>query len=79
MKSQAPKDEGRILSFLREFGPATTDEIEFGLGLKHQTASARVNGLTEKGFIEPHGDTKRPTRSGRLATVHRLVDAIDGR
>jgi hypothetical protein len=47
---------------------ATCDEIEEELGLKHQTASARVRELSQRGLIVDSGD-RRPTRSGRQAIV----------
>ncbi len=47
----------------------TTDEVEAETGLPHQTASARVNELMNKGLIERRG-IQRPTRSGRKAFVY---------
>lgn len=47
---------------------ATCDEVEVATGLAHQTASARVNGLMNKGRIADSGK-RRPTRSGRNAVV----------
>lgn len=47
----------------------TTDEIEVRTGLRHQTASARVRELAQRGYIEATGE-KRPTRSGRAAAVY---------
>lgn len=47
---------------------ATCDEIEVATGLSHQTASARMRGLTIKGAVQPNGEM-RPTRSGRNAAV----------
>ena len=47
---------------------ATCDEIEVELNLIHQTASARVNELAKRGMIVDRG-YRRPTRSGRRATV----------
>lgn len=46
----------------------TCDELELQVGLRHQTASARINELSNAGYIEDSGD-KRKTSSGRQATV----------
>lgn len=47
---------------------ATCDEIEEGLGLRHQTASARVRELAQAGLLKDSGE-RRATRSGRKAAV----------
>lgn len=47
--------------------PITCDELEERSGLKHQTASARVNELMRAGRIASVGTRK--TRSGRKANV----------
>ena len=46
----------------------TCDEVEAAMGLSHQTASARVHELRKLGMLLDVGE-KRPTRSGRNATV----------
>lgn len=46
----------------------TCDEVEILLGLRHQTASARVHELMRCGSIVEQG-RKRRTRSGRNAVV----------
>lgn len=46
----------------------TCDEVEALLGMSHQTASARVHELGKMGQIVDSGK-RRPTRSGRFATV----------
>jgi hypothetical protein len=46
----------------------TCDEIEEVSKLKHQTVSARVRELFQKGLIEDSGG-RRATRSGRRAIV----------
>lgn len=51
--------------------PATCDELEVRLGLSHQTCSASVNSLMNDDLIVPDG--KRPTRSGRKATIWRVA------
>jgi len=47
---------------------ATADEIEHLTGLKHQTVSAQIRHLYEGGIVCASQD-RRPTRSGRPATV----------
>jgi DNA-binding IclR family transcriptional regulator len=47
---------------------ATCDEVEAALGLRHQTASARINELVGKGYLA-NSDAQRRNRSGRLAIV----------
>lgn len=46
----------------------TADQVEQLLGGRHQTISARVNELRERGWITDSG-LRRPTRSGRRAIV----------
>jgi predicted transcriptional regulator len=46
----------------------TSDQVEQILGGRHQTISARVNELRERGWITDSG-LRRPTRSGRKAIV----------
>lgn len=48
---------------------ATCDEIEIALGMKHQTASARIKDLKDRGAVRDSG-VRRPTRSGCLAVVY---------
>ncbi len=49
---------------------ATCDEIEDSLGIRHQTASARMKNLKDSGDIVRHPDRlQRPTRSGSKAGV----------
>ena len=47
---------------------ATCDEVEAALGLKHQTCSARIRELRDKGLLVDSG-YQRKTRSGRKAAV----------
>lgn len=51
----------------------TDDEIEVVTGLKHQTASARRRELVLLSQVVDSGE-RRKTRSGRLATVWRVVE-----
>lgn len=61
----------RILAYLHYYGKggATCDEIECGLDMKHQTASARIRELLDSGHIVSNGHTRK-TRSGRAARVY---------
>lgn len=49
-------------------GGATCDEVEEKLGLRHQTASARLWELHKAGLVVDSGRTRK-TRSGRSAVV----------
>ena len=62
--------ERRVLGVIEERGDlgATDDEIEVITGLAHQTASARRRALVLRGLVADSG-LRRPTRSGRRATV----------
>ena len=62
--------QAKVLTYLltNDGKGLTCDEIEEASGLKHQTASARIRELAQKGLIEDSGD-RRPTRSGRNAVV----------
>lgn len=62
--------EGQVLDAIAA-SPSTCDELEERLGLSHQTCSARVNTLMQRGLIVADG--KRATRSGRQARVWRVV------
>ncbi len=60
----------RVVEYVRARGAfgATSDEIESGLGLPHQTVSARITEAKAAGDLVPSG-LRRPTRSGRNAAV----------
>jgi hypothetical protein len=58
----------KVFSFIYGRGGATCDEVEVGLGMRHQTASARIRELVLKGSLIDSGIV-RQTRSGRDATV----------
>ncbi len=62
--------EQKVLGYIRAQGAfgATSDEIEVGEHMSHQTVSARINGLRSKGFLVDSGRTRR-TSSGRQAIV----------
>lgn len=62
-----------ILDFIKSRTEgATCDEIEESLGIKHQTASARLCELQRKNMIRIEGT--RLTRSNRKANVYFLKD-----
>lgn len=63
-------DRRRVYDLIAARGAegATDDEIEVALGLPHQTASARRNGLRDDGWVADSG-RRRPTRTGAEATV----------
>jgi hypothetical protein len=62
----------RIKAYIREVGGATCDEVEVGLGISHQACSARISELRDDGELIEVG--QRPTRTGRMARVHRVED-----
>ncbi|NNG46551.1 MAG: hypothetical protein HKM86_05470 [Deltaproteobacteria bacterium] len=62
--------QGKVLAFVSSCpSGATCDEVEVGLGLRHQTASARLRELYLLGRLY-QTDAKRRTRSGRKARVY---------
>jgi hypothetical protein len=65
----------KVVGFVRDRGGlgATSDEIEQGLGLAHQTVSARITEAKAAGDLVPSG-VRRPTRSGRNAAVLVVAD-----
>ena len=65
----------RIYSFIGYRGErgATDWEIEKGLGLKHQTASAARRNLELKGLVRKTDET-RPTDTGRSAGVYVIIN-----
>lgn len=69
---KASTDEMRVLTFIRNKGGATDDEVEVALDLPHQTASARRNGLAKKGLVVQTAG-RRDTRRGRKAIVWRAT------
>lgn len=60
----------QVFKLIRRSGTTgmTCDEVECESGLRHQTASARVNELAGRGDLVDSG-SRRKTRSGRLAIV----------
>lgn len=67
-------DKARLRSAVLDFIKAhpfgcTSDEVEAGLGLSHQTVSARMTEAKADGKLVPTGE-RRKTRSGRNAAVY---------
>lgn len=61
--------EGQVLDAIAGSDQGmTSDAIEARLGLRHQSASARIWGLRKKGLIHDSGRVA-PTRSGRSAVL----------
>ncbi len=69
---------GEVFAFIQKKGAkgATCDEVEAGLYLTHQTASARVNELAKSRVIVDSGE-KRVTRNYRKARVYRVNEFAD--
>lgn len=65
----------RVLDYVtrRAATGATCDEVETGLGLRHQTAAARLRELELAERVRKT-EQRRKTRSGRAATVYRAVE-----
>ena len=63
-----------VLNFVTHCGASgsTCDEVEIGLRLRHQTAAARLRELEIAGRVRKT-EQRRKTRSGRTATVYRVV------
>ncbi len=72
--------DSTIVREIERRGGATADEIERVTGLRHQTVSAQIRHLLQGGIVLA-SEARRPTRSGRGATVWILSnDAMpDGR
>lgn len=64
-------DELRILGWFKNV-EATCEEMTTGLGMPHQTGSARCADLKKKGFLIKTGE-RRPTKTGSPAAVLRLT------
>ena len=63
-----PRLEAVVLLSVAKSGGRTSDEVEVETGLPHQTVSARIRGLVQRGLLADSG-ARRPTRSGRGAAV----------
>ena len=66
--SQAAK----VLGWLREFGPATREEISIGMGLPVSSICGRINKLIETCDVV-ETELRRPTRNGKTAVVVRAA------
>lgn len=73
VRLDAGEMRARVLGYIRRVA-ATCDEIEVALGMRHQTASARIRELALLGRIVDSG-IRRQTRSGRFAVVWSDADA----
>jgi hypothetical protein len=71
MKASAESLRMKVLGHIAS-AESTCDEVEAALGLRHQTASARIRELALMNKIENSGK-RRKTQSGRLATVWRAA------
>lgn len=69
-----PHLERVVFDAIRAAGASglTCDECELRTDLSHQTASARMRGLEQRGRIRKTDD-KRVTRSGRRAAVYLIA------
>lgn len=62
----------QVLAAVIASGGLTCDEVEQQLGLRHQTAAARLWELDGNLLVEK-SDQRRPTRSGRTARVYQAT------
>ena len=69
-----PRLERVVLTAIADGGGRTSDEVEQATGLAHQTVSARIRGLVQRGLLADSGE-RRVTRSGRKAAVWTLKEA----
>src|SRR5271170_4472411 len=69
-RERAVSDRLLVLDFIRSRGAfgATDDEVEVALGFRHETASARRNGLVRSRLVRDSG-LRRLTRRECPATV----------
>ena len=72
VKESLPSIRDRMYEFVLVKGGATCDLLEFSLGLRHQTASARITELLAMGLIRDSG-LRDETRSGRKAVIWEVV------
>jgi hypothetical protein len=62
----------RIYVQLRDFGPATCEELSLGLAMRYTSVSARLAELKADRFVTPSGQ-ERKTTGGEWASVMRAV------
>ena len=74
LQPQVSRLASEVLVYIEECGAqgASSDEIEIGLKMRHQTCSARIRELFLKGQIRDSG-LQRFTRSGRKAICWTVV------
>lgn len=70
----AGKQALQVLNYLIAYGPQTCDALEEALGLRHQSAAARLWQLERSGHVRKTADTKL-TRSGRRARLYEVLRA----
>ena len=68
MRAYASQLRWKVLAYVRDHGGCTCEEVEDGLGLKHQTVSPRFTELNAGGFLVDSGKC-RNTSSNRRAIV----------
>lgn len=71
-QSTKRRDRERIWAHIAAAGPMTCDEVEVALGMRHQTASARIAEMKADGRLKPTG-VRRATRGGKAAAELRAV------
>jgi hypothetical protein len=66
-----PRLEQMVYDCIKGWGDdgLTCDSVELMTALPHQTASARIKSLVDRGVIKDTG-LRRQTRSGRMARVY---------
>lgn len=75
----AAMQRAAVLAYIagRGAGGATCDEVEIGLGMAHQSASARINELVKDGAVVDSG-MRRDTRYRRAARVLVVAPPAEG-
>ena len=78
-KMPIPKVQKSVLEYfvspLNKAKGRTCEECEVALGMKHQTASARIRELVKAGLLEDTGKRAKNT-TGRTARVYRAVKEV---
>ena len=67
-----------IVWMVEAHGPVTCERVEELTGLKHQTCSAQIRHLVQRGILEDSG-TKGKTATGRPAIRWQVRVSSDGR
>lgn len=65
------KVDAQIVGYLSAFGPATCEQLETELGIRHQTVSAQLCHLRDRGVIEEAGEGR--TSRGRRCGLYRIA------